>query len=270
MGAGNAQFVEQYLQIKRVVRSRRGGEPVEARFIQLLSEVRQIKLDHAAALVGRKRLHAEQFPTSLRDDLHHITRQRGDHQPQPAGEGMHRQPAEQAGMVVVLKLVERVEHNNAAHSVMLRFAAGLGQPERKVAEQVIVRTWLVFRIIGPALDFSDEPGHQPPVVRAVVRAANVVLEEEIVGVLASPMQQPVGHQRRLAAAGVADEDQRSAIERRVPVEPGKVVRPADVCAAAGFGKGLVIARLTGERVGDLLNGKLPSNSDPEVFEDELG
>ena len=199
-----------------------------------------------------------------------IARKRGNDKPQPAGEGMRGQPAKQAGVVVVLKLVERVEHQDAAHSVVLCLAARLGQPEGEVAQQVVVGARRILGIVLPALDLGDEPGHQPPVVCTVRRAADVVLEEEVVGVLAAPVLEPVGHQRRLAVAGVADEDERPAVACRVPVELGKVVGAADVGAAANFGKGLVVARLAGERVGDICDGELRLDCFLEVLEDERG
>ena len=110
-----------------------------------------------------------------------------------------------------------------------------------------------LRIVGPAFDLGDEPGHQPPMFGAVGRAADVVLEDEILRVCLAPVLKPVGQQSRFATAGVAEQDQRTAIACRVTVKPLEIVRPADVGAAAGFGKSLVVARLAGERVGNILD-----------------
>ena len=86
----------------------------------------------------------------------------------------------------------------------------------------------------------------------------------------APVRQPVGQQGGLAAARFAEQHQRAAVACRVAIERLEVIRSADVGAAAGFGEGLVVAGLAGERVGNALDRELRLDGGLQVFEDERG
>jgi len=118
-------------------------------------------------------------------------------------------------------------------------------------------------IAGPAFDLGDEPHHQAPVVGAVGRAADVVLENEILGITLRQWSIQLARQGGLAHAGIAEEKREVVLhlpaqlgvspsilsglpqdsvpseggegERSPPLRAGlglEVVRPADVSAAA--------------------------------------
>jgi hypothetical protein len=68
---------------------------------------------------------------------------------------MRGQPAQQPGVVPVFKLVERVQHEDAAHAVALRLDACLGQPDGEGLEQVVVGARKLLGVAGPAFDLGE-------------------------------------------------------------------------------------------------------------------
>ena len=70
--------------------------------------------------------------------------------------------------------------------------------------------------------------------RAVGRAADVVLENKIFGMCRVPVREPVGEQRGFAAAGITEQDERSAITCGVTIKRLEIIRSARCKCGGGF------------------------------------
>ena len=112
MRSGNAQFVEHDLQIERIGGCGRDSKAIEPCGIECLPEAFEVIHNHPAPLVRHEGLDAERAPAALLYRLQRFSRQRGNDQPQRTSEWMGRQPAQQASVFVVFKLVECIQHED--------------------------------------------------------------------------------------------------------------------------------------------------------------
>ncbi len=242
IGPGDSEVIEQNFQVERVGGGRCDSESRKPGLIKRFAETGEIVSDHAPALVHGQRLHAQLRPAALPGCCQRVVgpglpRQGGGNQPQRAGEGMFRQPTEQAGVVLLIELVEGVEQQDAAHAIVLRFCSRFGQPEREVPEDIVVHCRYGLGVAGPALDSGHHAGQQPPVVGAVGGAADVVLEDEVLGMFRPPASYPVRQQGGLAAAGVTEQlKQRTAIATGMAIQRRVILGAPDISAAADFAK----------------------------------
>ncbi len=271
VGARDAELVEEDLQVEGVRGGRGGGKAREAGPVQLLAEAPEAGGDHPAALgfVERRHVEGRLRPAALLDGVPGVAGEGGDDQAEAAGEGVRREPGEAAGAVAVLELVQGVEDDHEAHPLVLGLRAGLREPDRERSLEVLVRAGRLLRVAGPIPDLRDETTHDPPVVRAVRRRADVVLEHELPRTGLAPVRDPVREERGLAASRLAEHHEGAAVALRVAVEPLQVLRPADPRAAPGLREGLVLPRLPGEGVGDLLLRELRRDRGFEILPDPV-
>ena len=107
-------------------------------------------------------------------------------------------------------------------------------------------------------------------VGTVGGAADVVLDDQVGGMLPAPPQEPIRQQGGLAAAGVPEQQHRSSVARRVAIQSVEVFTPPDIGAPTDLGEGLVVLRLAGQRVGDVFLGKLRLDGRGEIGLDHGG
>jgi len=97
-----------------------------------------------------------------------------------------------------------------------------------------------------------------------------MLKDKIVRMGLAPVFQPIGQQCGFAAARIAQQHQWSAVASSVAVECLEIIRTTNVSAPANFGKGVVVARLARERIGNAFLGKFRVNSRFQIFQNQIG
>ena len=224
MRTEHAQFVQQRAEVQRIAGLRRGGQPSHPGRAERLAVQRQVVPDHLPPLAIVQRRDFQRGIAPPLQFRQRPARQRGQHQPHAMQ--VMRQPGQIRGLIAVLDLVQRVQHQHDADAAL---AARLARRRQRRFEGLTQFAGILGNRpiqLQPPVQFAQQPPQHRRPFGALRRGPDEMHQHHVAGMLLTVAPDPVGQQRRLAGTGLAQHDQRGTVARGVLVQTLHVLGPA--------------------------------------------